>query len=446
MKTLHLKKKVCMGLAIGAIAIVLGAGCPRPQEDPALEFELIIGDAGLGPTLKNDAGTPFDYARILVYQDVLRGDSQQEPDLVLSGETIPELRHPIHMTASFGILWVCDDVTGTVLCWPNLFSIVTGHNDDPSPQFLLDGNGIIGEPVFVLMNDFVLFVADLSPNDPKACCGAIHLFVDPIYFHADQAPDRTLTEPATPVSLAFAGDQLYVADPGLDRVLVYTSVTDLLNPDKGPDAEYIELSGPSWLGLDDHGIVAPMNVMVFGNVLYVTTASNMLYAFSPADALQDFQEPDAVIAETNGALDAPMAMAQVGERLFVGNANSQLLLTDKALQKKENTVGMVAFDTAAGLVDGQQPSIVFDTANAQMSAVRHFYTAYDFLVSATAVPQDSPIRSIPRTAGFPIGDVHIHRHAEKLQQGKPGDLVLPAFKDFVGPLSMTGTFFIEMVS
>ncbi len=446
MKSFHRSRGLCLVLAVGTIAGLLGVGCPRPEEDRALELDLVVADAGLAPDLKNDVDSPFNYARILVYQDVLREDSQQEPDLVLSGETIPELQHPVSIVVDFGALYVCDDVYGAVLCWQNLLRYVHGHEDNLSPDIVFDGNGAVGEPVDVVSDFRALYVADLSPQNTKECCGAVHIFVDAFYLHADQAPDYTLTDPSIPVNLALGDDRLYVADAGLSRVLVY-DVSGIPYTDKAITPDFVELSGPSWRGLDSQAPITPTGVAVFDNRLYVTTLSNILFTFSPADSLQDYQEPDAVIAETSGALDAPMAMAQVGDRLFVGNQNIPPLIVGRTIgDAKANTVGMVGFDVSQGLVDGQQPSIVFDTSNAQIPAVRELFSTYDVLVSATSAPVDTIVRLPLVDPRYPVGDVHILRHADKLHSGRPGDLVLPALKDFVGPLSIDGTYFIEGAS
>ncbi|MCC6488949.1 MAG: hypothetical protein IT364_15730 [Candidatus Hydrogenedentes bacterium] len=448
-------KEFCATFATLLLAALVCAGCPQPQEDFALEMELIVADAGLSSTSKVEEGSPFNYPRILVYHDVLQGDAQQQPDLVLSGETIPELKHPVHMVALPYSLFVCDDVYGAVLVWNSLPSLIWGHDADTAPDVVLDGLGAVGEPVFAIedyweasQKDYeALIVADLSSDAPKDTGGSVHIFKDPSYLHSDQAPDISLTEPEAPVALVTANKQLIVADAGMDRVLVYTNLMEILELEKDAVPEIVELSGASWLGLDEHGSVTPTMVAVYENRLFVTTASSMLFVFSPADELQDHQAPDAVIAGANGGMNVPIAIARIGGRLFVGNAKSPFTWdAEKDGGSKANTIGVVAFDDLAGLASGQAPSLVLDSSNAQVPAVRGMFSFSNALVCATRVAQElEPIKGTSE-AELELGDIHIFRHADKMSQGRSADLVLPALKDFAAPLSVEGTFFIEGMS
>jgi hypothetical protein len=448
-------KGFCAGFATLLVAALICTGCPRPTEDFALEMELIVADAGLGSTSRAEGGSPFNFPRILVYHDVLQGDARQEPDLVLSGEDIPELQHPVHMVALPYSLYVCDDVYGAVLIWNRLPSLIWGNDADLTPDVILDGLGAVGEPVFALedyweaaQKDYeALIVADLASGDSKDTGGSVHIFRNPSKLNSDRAPDITLTEPEAPVALVSASNQLFVADAGMDRVLVYTNLTEILELEKGAEPAIVELSGASWLGLDAHGSIIPTMIAVFENRLFVTTASNMLFVFSPADALQDQQAPVAVIAGANGGMNVPIAMARIGGRLFVGNANSPFMWdATKDDASKAHTIGVVAFDNLAGLASGQAPSLVLDSSNAQVPAVRGMFSYGNALVCATTVAQGlEPIKGALDTQ-FQLGDIHIFRHADKMLQGRSADLVLPALKDFAVPLSIVGTFFIEGMS
>ncbi|MCC6696511.1 MAG: hypothetical protein IT365_12840 [Candidatus Hydrogenedentes bacterium] len=448
-------KGFCAAFATLLLAASICTGCPRPEEDFALEMELIVADAGLGSTSKVEEGSPFNYPRILIYQDVLQGNAQQEPDLVLSGEAIPELQHPVHMLALPYSLYVCDDVYGAVLVWNSLPSLVWGHDTDTSPDVVLDGLGAVGEPVFAIEDYWeaaqkeyeALIIADLSSGAPKDTGGCVHIFRNPSKLTSDRAPNVTLTEPEAPVALVTANKQLIVADAGMDRVLVYTNLMEILEMEKDAVPEIVELSGASWLGLDEHGSVTPTMVAVSENRLFVTTASNMLFVFSPADALQNHQAPDAVIAGANGGMNVPIAMARIGGRLFVGNANAPFAWdAEKDEASKANTIGVVAFDNLAGLASGQAPSLVLDSSNAQVPTVRGMFSYGNALVCATRVAQGlEPIKGTSE-AELELGDIHIFRHADKMIQGRSADLVLPALKDFAAPLSVEGTFFIEGAS
>jgi hypothetical protein len=86
---------------------------------------------------------------------------------------------------------------------------------------------------------------------------------------------------------------------------------------------------------------------VIVNVLYVTNGdTDAVTAYSPADALTDAQAPDFFLGGPSG-LEAPLAIAGVPGRLFVGN--------------RSGDIGLSGFDDPATLVTGNRPDVTFDT-------------------------------------------------------------------------------------
>ncbi|GMV92298.1 MAG: hypothetical protein AMXMBFR82_20760 [Candidatus Hydrogenedentota bacterium] len=439
----HALKTAPVALALVLTAILAGTGCPKPAPEGIPVIDLAVGDGGLDFDLKGGETSEFEYAKVLLYFNVLKGDNQQDPDVILSGENIPELEYPISTVLTPHDLYVSDLYSENVLIWRDYRSLSAKADVIAAPDVILSAESTFDEPVQILVEDNRLFVADYYFDEKKACCGAIAIFDDAAGITEDRFPDVVLDDPGTPNGIAYADDQLYVADSSQDRVLVYTSVSDILEEDdKGLlDPEIVELSGPSWLNLDDEGPVIPLKVDVFDNHLYVTTATNFLFVFSPADALVDFQEPDAVIAQSNGALETPFGSQLVGDRLFVANLNAPFLILTKDAEAKSNSIGMVAFENATDLLTGQLPSLAFDTTHAQIPAVQDLVAEGDVLFVATSVPEENvPFKSATKAPYFgsfyPVGDVHIYRNADAVSAKRPGDIVLPALKDFLGPLSI----------
>lgn len=440
-------RRVLTALPLGIVLIlalsVASTGCPKPKPSGIPVIDLAVGDGGAGVPFKGDDVSEFDSAKVLLYFNVLKGDNQQDPSVVLNGASIPEIQHPISTVLTPHDLYVCDDFTEAVLIWRDYRSLDAKAEVVASPDVVVEGNGILEDPVQILVEDNRLFVADLFLEGDKACCGGVAIFDDAASITEDRFPDLLLDEPGSPTGIAYADDQLYIADADTDRVLVYTSVSGILSAGKGLPSGIVELSGPSWLNLDNSGPIIPVKVDVFDNHLYVTTASNFLFVFSPADALESFQEPDAVISETNGALDAPYGSQLVGDRLYVANLNFPFFFVAKETQTKADTIGMVAFDNATELVTGQLPTLAFDTTHAQIPAVQDLVAEDDVLFVATSVPFDDDFRLKDATKAvfpfgslYPVGDVHIYLEADKVNTKRPGDIVLPALKDFFGPLSI----------
>lgn len=434
MISIRLKARHGAMLVATCMMVLMTAGCPINPPQNLSVVDLAVGSPN-GIILDKDiAPGPYDTAKILLYFDVLRGDNQQDPEVAITSEEI-ELVYPADIVLTESDLYVADMVTDRVLIWRDYRGLEAKGGSALEPDVILTTD--IENPTQIIVEDNRLFV--LSDGDP----GGVAIYADAAAIAADVAPD-TFVEFGDPYAMEYEDDILYVGGFAYlvgkvtdeQAVFVYASVADLLEPDlKGLLAdEIVVLSGPSWADLDDGGPVIPQGLRVVDNELFVSTATNFLFTFSPADALVDEQVPDAIISETNGALLSPKAMEAVGNRLFVGNSGLSRI---RAKEEKLNSIGMVAFDDATNVVTGQAPDVVFDTSSAQISAVMDLASEDNVLFVAAS--NSSPVfvtKLFPFSSYYTVGDVHIYFDADDLPYGWQADIVLPAMKDFTVPTAI----------
>ncbi|MCC6695489.1 MAG: hypothetical protein IT365_07655 [Candidatus Hydrogenedentes bacterium] len=446
-------------VSVAAVLLVCGgSGCPlNPGSSGVPVIDLAVGDSGSGFFLKGDAEVPpFASPKMLLYFDVLSGDNQQDPDVVLDAVDVPSIARPISTVLTEDDLYVAGDDSWVVSIWRDYRSLADKGDGALAPDVELTGLETLAYPHQIIVSSNRLFVLNRNPfiDGGKGKNGftyGVHVFFDAAGITEDRAPDRVFADAIDPMGMAVDGDDLYVADSLGGRVLIYRDIDEELLPPKALLAYDAELAGPSWAYLDDDGPLLPLRVDVFDNTLYVTTASNFLFVFDSADTLVSLAEPSAVIAESNGALATPWGAEAVGNRLFVGNLNTYAMpVPFKGVVpglSGEATIGMVGFDGAPDLAIGQQPSVVFDASNAQVPAVRDMSVEEDVLFAATAVPGSAVLfdydnkaaetRPVPFFASYyAVGDVHIYTKADHILFGRPGGIVLPAMKDFFGPLSI----------
>ncbi|MCC6490112.1 MAG: hypothetical protein IT364_21680 [Candidatus Hydrogenedentes bacterium] len=414
--------------------VSMTTGCPFIPPQTLSVVDLAVGSPN-GLILDKDiVPGPYDTAKVLLYFDVLQGDNQQDPEVVITSEDI-ELAYPADIVLTESDLYVADMVTDRVLIWRDYRGLEAKGGSALEPDVILTTE--IENPTQIIVEDNRLFV--LSDGAP----GGVAIFGDAAGITADVAPD-TFVEFGDALAMEYEDDILYVGGFAYvlgkvseeQAVVVYPSVTGLLEPDlKGLLAEdIVVLAGPSWANLDDNGPVIPQGLRVVDNELFVSTQVNFLFTFSPADALVDEQVPDAIISETNGALLSPKAMEAVGCRLFVGNSGLSRI---RAKEEKSNSVGMVAFDDATNVVTGQTPDVVFDTSSAQISAVMDLASEENVLFVAAS--NASPVfltKIVPFGSYYTVGDVHIYLDADDLPFGWQADIVLPAMKDFTVPTAI----------
>ncbi|MCC6490111.1 MAG: hypothetical protein IT364_21675 [Candidatus Hydrogenedentes bacterium] len=443
-------------MATLVLLVCWGSGCPlNPGPRGVPVIDLAVGDSGSGFFLKGDAELPpFATPKMLLYFDVLSGDNQQDPDIVLDAAEIPSIARPISTVLTEDDLYVAGDDSWVVNIWRDYRSLVDKGNGGLQPDVELTGLETLAYPQQIIVSSNRLFVLNRNPFIDSGKNGftyGVHVFFDAAGITGDRAPDRVFSDAIDPMGMAVDGDDLYVADALGGRVLIYRDIDEEVLPPKALLPYDVELSGPSWAYLDGDGPLLPLRVDVFDNTLYVTTASNFLFVFDSADTLASLAEPSAVIAESNGALATPWGAEAVGNRLFVGNLNTYAMPAPfKGVipgLTGEETIGMVGFDGAPGLAIGQQPSVVFDSSNAQVPAVRDMCAEEDVLFAAAAVPGSAVLfdydnKSVETrpvlgyTSYYAVGDVHIYTKADCILFGQPGEIVLPAMKDFFGPLSI----------
>ncbi len=434
-----------IGAVVTAIALLTCAGCPSSTggtHGGAPGVDLAVGDLGQETTT-----TSLGYPKILLYFNVLQGGSLQDPAVVLSGESNPMIREPFSIVLSGDStgndLYVADNISNTVQIWRDYRNLVPAKSAKGfvnAPDVVLDcQTSLINVPFQILDVNDRLYVSNNSrigtsctPSSGPATGSVL------VFDHASQITASSGNSPGlifdVPQSLGIAvsSDTVYAAssptfsktiDTRQGAVYVFNDITGRLaagnSASRVPSAV---LSGPSFLNMP---VVQPFRVRVFGNRLYVSTVIGALFVYDHADSLVDMQEPSAVISGSNGVSGNGADMAMVGDTLYVTGFG---ILLDNI-----NGIGMTAFRPGHAIVTGQNAALSFDETNSQMGDAFCLANEGNTLFVATQQVCCSHVET---------GDVHIFNNADTLLLPGPGDLVLPALKDFVLPISIDSNTFI----
>lgn len=361
--------------------------------------DLAVGDNPLGTTDASD--------RAWLYFDVFAGGDTQNPDVVLDNTT-SGVDAPQSIVLAGDDLYVSNNGNDTVTIYRDYLTLTDNQAPDVTLGPVAGINlAAIAGPEQILVVEDRLFLVDRGDDQ-------VLIFDNASAIAADVAPWRTLDNPGSgidgPRCIAVANDVLYVANTDDDNVTIYNDVPTLINfnaPDVtlGATTSFLDATGAGTRTVD-----------VFNNILYVTTGNSTLFVFSPADALVDDQAPDAVIGGPSSLLDSPWDMQLVNNILFVADAN---------LTGASDFAGVLGFTPADALTIGQVPSIVLDPVQSGVRASQAlgyaggalFVAENDFWLASGA-------------------DVEIFYNAAAIQSGQAGDIVLPAYLNFIRPASI----------
>ncbi len=247
----------------------------------------IVGDMLVVLATHND----YDGGEIFIWHDYRNIVGNPEPDVrLLNGG----YGHVNYMAIHGGDLYVSNRYGNRVLIWRDLATVA----DFDSPDVMLDNSWMYSAQASVLES------ANLS--DPNA--------------------------------VAVNDHALYVACQGSNQVLVYREPATLQTGDApdvvlgNPDTEPDPMSSALLTGSQFAGV---KHCFLEGNTLFVTCtrrnegSANGVWAFSPANALVDYQAPDAIIGGP-AMNNYPMCVHAGGGRLWVGT--------------RDYTTGLLAYD------------------------------------------------------------------------------------------------------
>ena len=343
-------------------------------------------------------------SRVVLYLDVLNGDSSQDPDIRLDN-TGSGISNPNDVVLSGGDLYVANNgMVDSIGIFRDYQTLV--DNQAPDVTFTNGGAAGINGPVELLVDDDRLIVADQDDNQ-------VLIFANISAVTTEVAPTVTLDNAGSkvdrPIGIAVANGTLYVANTNAGTVTIYNNIATLADGD-APDVTLDATN--SFLSL---GTV--QNVHVFGNVLYVGGLGSM-FTFSPADGLTNSQAPDATLTTLTSQLDFVWDLQQVDSVLYVVNFK----------QFPTTNPGLLGFSVATGLTNGQAPSATFDTTNSNTHGGMSLAVASNnlFVADVSIMPA-----AFGQILVFSPADAMPSNHKPRLILNDIADIVMPVALDAV---------------